>query len=249
MTKEILNYPTLAEACLACAEILCQQAEAAVSQRGIFTLVLSGGRTPRPFHEILTTAPWRNRIPWHSTHFFLGDERWVPDIHPDSNYGMARDTLLTPLMIPAAQIHPMPTSGATPAEDADRAETMLQIFFNRKPDLPVGKNPLQPPVFDLVLLGLGPDGHTASLFPAAPVLEEQKRWVAATEPGLPPLHPRLTLTLPVLNRARRIVLLTSGQQKKRLIQEMITDPERAALKYPAARLNPEGRLIVVTTDS
>lgn len=196
-----------------------------------FALVLSGGSTPRRYHERLATT-YRDAVPWDRIHVFWGDERYVPPDHPDSNFGMARETLLRHVPLPPENVHPMPTGPAAPEAAADAYEAGLRRFFGGRPT-----------AFDLVLLGLGDDGHTASLFPDTPVLDETSRWVA---PGLaPPSAPsrtRLTLTFPILNQSRNVFFLVAGAAKHTPLRAILDDPDRAAARYPAARIRPAGAL-------
>jgi 6-phosphogluconolactonase len=217
----IRNFPNLDTLTDAAAEAVADSLRAAVAARGEFVLALAGGSTPRPLYERLAAAPYRH-LPWDRVHFFWGDERCVPPDHLDSNYRLAAEALLAHLDLRPEQIHRLPGELAPPA-GAAQAEAELRAFFaDREPR--DGS-----PVFDLILLGAGPDGHTASLFPGRPALEETQRWVVAEDhPGRPPLVPRLTLTLPVLNAARAVLFLVAGVEKRPVVEH----PER----YPAGRV-------------
>jgi 6-phosphogluconolactonase len=171
------------------------------------TIALSGGSTPRAVYERLAGVSY----PWEEVHVFFGDERCVPPDHPDSNYLMAREAVLAHV---PARVHPMYDC------DADAYERELRDVFGEGV-----------PAFDLIFMGLGPDGHTASLFPAKPALEVQDRLaVYVPQPGMDPQHPRLTLTLPVFQNAKLMVFLVSGEDKRERVRQLL-----AGENIPAAR--------------
>jgi 6-phosphogluconolactonase len=216
-------------------ELICACADESMKSNGLFTLVLSGGSTPRPVYEFLASDRYSHRIDWERTHLFWGDERLIPPDHPDSNYEMAYELLVSRVPIPDENVHPVPVDDIPPERVAIEYEKELRTFF--KAD--VGGFPQ----FDLILLGMGVDGHTASLFPGDPALYERKRWVVAIDgkKGLPPV-PRVTLTLPVINSAARVAFLINGEEKKMIMDEILSNPDDSAQKYPAARVNPNGKL-------
>jgi 6-phosphogluconolactonase len=195
-----------------------------------FTLALSGGSTPRTLYELLASSPYRDAFPWHRTHLFWGDERFVPRDDASSNYGMVREAMLSRAPIPAANVHPIPTEGLTPEAAALGYERELKSFY--------GAGRLDPtrPLFDVNLLGLGPDGHTASLFPGAAVLEERERWVSAVVGAKPPT--RITLTYPALESSRHVAFLVVGNKKRAIFDRL----RRGDDSLPAARLRPVGTL-------
>ncbi len=210
-------------------------AEEAVARCGRFTVALAGGSTPKRLYSLLAAKPYCARLPWRETHVFWGDERAVPPEHPDSNFGMARATLLSRVPIPADQIHRMQAERADLDAAAGEYEAEIARTFATQP-------PDEPPAFDLILLGLGTDGHTASLFPHTPALRETKRWVAPND--IPELKAnRLTITIPILNRAAMILFLVSGADKAPALQVILEgppDPER----LPAQLIRPvAGRLV------
>jgi 6-phosphogluconolactonase len=187
----------------------------AVRRAGRCSLVLSGGSTPMTFHRLLAST-FRDQVPWEQVHVFWTDERYVPHESPQSNYRMARNTLLDHVPCPPANIHPMPTHAADPDAAASHYEkTMVRYWGSETPRL------------DLVLLGMGHEGHTASLFPGAPALRERTRWVvAATVPADPPV--RLTLTLPALTRSAHAHFLVSGSDKSNALRQVLSgnaDPD------------------------
>jgi len=165
-------------------------------------VALSGGSTPRALHALLADpgGPFAAAIDWGRVHVLFGDERCVPPDHPDSNYRMARETLLDRVPIPPGQVHRLRGEDPDPARAADDYQGRLRALF-----------PAGPPALDLVLLGTGADGHVASLFPGSPALREGLAWTAAVAPRGG--HPRLTLTLPALRAARAVLLLASGPDK------------------------------------
>ena len=236
---EIRSYPSLPELSRAAAEFIAALAKATIKNRNIFTLVLSGGSTPRLLYEELARQPISKRIDWQKTHVFWGDERYLPPDHPDSNYALAFQALVSKVDIPTANVHRVITESDSANAAAEDYEKTLRHFF-RHP----GGSEDQPylPSFDLVLLGLGQDGHTASLFPGDAALEEKYRWVVAVDgaSASPPV-PRVTLTFPVLNKAECVIFLVSGSDKKEVFAEIMNNPGTAV--YPAARVRPSGRLL------
>jgi len=208
--------------------------EAAREGRTI-AVALAGGSTPKALYELLAADAYRERIQWPLIHFFWGDERYVPAGDKDSNYRMAWDALLSRVPVPAANIHRMVTDSSDQDAAAQAAEQDLREHFK----LAAGGMPR----FDLVLLGLGDDGHTASLFPGKPALAEQQRLVVATPPGvLPPPVDRLTLTFPVLNAAAHVVFLVAGAGKAATLRQVLEGPP-GAHALPAQRVRPTaGRL-------
>ena len=239
MKPEILTYPNLADLSSAAAEFIAELAEAAIKTRNIFTLVLSGGSTPRLLYEELARRSISKRIDWQKTHIFWGDERYLPPDHPDSNYALAFQALVSKVDILPANVHRVVTESDSANAAAEDYEKTLRHFFPP----PAGSEDQQYlPSFDLVLLGLGQDGHTASLFPGDAALEEKYRWVVTVDgaSASPPV-PRITLTLPVLNKADCVIFLVSGSRKKEVFEEIMNNPGTAA--YPAARVRPSGRLL------
>jgi 6-phosphogluconolactonase len=202
----------------------------AVRSHGRCSLVLSGGSTPRTLYGLLASE-FREQIPWTHVHVFWGDERYVSADDPESNYRMARETLLDHVPCPAANVHPMPTHFPLPDTAAQDYEKTLRSYFSS-----------DAPHFDLVLLGIGDEGHTASLFPGAPALAEWTRWVVAVKaPAEPPV--RLTLTLPALTHAANISVLVAGSKKAKALHHVLSGtPDSSA--YPAAAIrSTEGTLI------
>lgn len=209
-------------------------AREAVRQRGRFAIALAGGRTPAKLYSMWAqTDAQAAGAPWDRVHLFWGDERYVDHDDLLSNYRMTQEALLSRVPIPAENVHPMPTDCAAPDDCAAAYEADLRKFFG-----------IEPPAFDLQLLGLGPEGHTASLFPGSAALEEQIRWVAAVQAAATP-HERLTLTPVVLNQGRNTWFLVGGADKRQIVQALRDQDEndRGASPYPAARLRPAGATV------
>jgi 6-phosphogluconolactonase len=215
----------------AAAEVAARAAEA-VAARGAFTLALSGGSTPRALYALLAdpARAFAARMPWGSTQILFGDERHVPPGHADSNFRMAREALLARVPVPAENVHRIRGELPDAAEAAAEYASELRAVLGGVPEI------------DLVLLGLGEDGHTASLFPGSPALDERERWVAA--PWVERLGAfRITLTLPVLERAREVLFLVAGAAKAAALQSALQG-SRGAEPVPAARVRPrDGRLL------
>ncbi|MEW6323980.1 MAG: 6-phosphogluconolactonase [Nitrospirota bacterium] len=208
-------------------------AEDAVKERNTFRLVLSGGSTPKRLYEVLA-ASFRTRLPWHRVHFFWGDERCVDPHHPDSNYRLAREAFLEKLDIPGDNIHRMHGEASEPDAAARGYEEEIRRHFGLRLEDP-------PPCFDLVLLGMGADGHTASLFPGTRGLRETTRWVTAN-PG-PRETTRLTLTPVILNQAAWVIFMVAGADKARMLAEVLDGPFEPE-RRPAQCIRPaSGRLL------
>jgi 6-phosphogluconolactonase len=184
----------------------------AVAARGRAAVALAGGTTPRETYEVLAHPPWRDRVPWAALDVFFGDERWVPSSDPRSNLRMARESLLNHVPVDPAHVHSPRTELSDLAEVA--ADYAQQIIAHVPP------GPSGWPRFDLVLLGLGADGHTASLFPGDPALEETRVAVAPV-PRAPDGLPRITLTLPAINAARGVLFLVAGADKSAALQRVL----------------------------
>ena len=198
------------------ADLIIGAAREATAARGRFTIALAGGSTPKKTYALLAQPERAGQVEWGKVYIFFGDERFGPRDSPSSNYGMAREALLARVPLPEGNVFPMPTeSDADEDASADRYARTLADFFG------VPARGL-PPRFDLILLGLGDDGHTASLFPEAPSLAVTESWVASTPPGtLPPPVDRLTFTFPLINAARHVAFLVSGEAKAGIAREVL----------------------------
>jgi 6-phosphogluconolactonase len=216
----------------AAARLTADVAARAIAARGRFMWALAGGDTPRPTYARLALSPFRERVDWRRTWVFFGDERAVPPDHAGSNYRMAQETLLSRVPIPAAQVLRIRGEAEDPeVAAAEYARALSQAFGTRRGTLPR---------FDLVLLGLGVDGHTASLFPDSPVVREVFRTVAAVHVTAATIPQRLTLTLPVFNAAAQVIFLVAGAEKAKVVKAVLG--ERATL--PAAMVRPDdGELV------
>ena len=195
----------------------------AITERGRFSLVLSGGSTPRRLYQLLTQPPYRQSLDWSKVHLFFADERYVPFDDPDSTVRLVRETLLAGIAIPPEQFHTMPTQDPDPAVSALAYEKTLKIFFKD-----------QPYAFDLVLLGMGPDGHTASLFPG---FEDSPLAVFAVHNSPKPPPIRLTLSLDTLRQAQSILFLVTGADKALTLKALFHQDSQILTALPAARVH------------
>jgi 6-phosphogluconolactonase len=202
---------------------------AALAAKGSFRVSLSGGSTPKVLYQLLASNEFRERFPWPLVSWYWGDERFVPYDDADSNYRMTREAMLGRAPVPRENIHPIPVDG-TPESAALRYEKTLQQAYGSAAFDPAR------PLFDLTLLGLGPDGHTASLLPGEPVLEERKRWVAAVSHGRPEV--RITMTYPTIESSRRVAFLVTGREKAAILQTI----RAGGSEVPAARIHPTGEI-------
>lgn len=203
---------------------------AALAANGTFRVSLSGGSTPGTLYRLLASDEFSGRFPWQRVFWYWGDERFVPYDHPDSNYRMVREAMLAKVPVPPENVYPVPIDGS-PQDAARRYERTLQEAY--------GGAILDParPLFDATLLGLGADGHTASLLPREPVLEERQRWVAAVSHGRP--EARITMTYPVIDSSRRVAFLVTGRQKAPILRSIRAGDSEA----PASRVRPIGELV------
>jgi 6-phosphogluconolactonase len=232
LVPEVVVLPDAAALADRAAQTIVEAGREAVAARGRFVLALAGGDTPRRTYARLAAAPHRDAMPWAKTFVFFGDERAVPLDHADSNFRMARETLLDHVPIPRDQVFAMGGDAADPeAAAVAYARALTQTFGLKRGETPR---------FDLVLLGMGLDGHTASLFPGSPVLKEIFRPVAAVHAAAAAIPQRITLTLPVLNAAAQVLFLVSGAEKAKAVKAVLGD--RALL--PAGLVQPDkGRLV------
>lgn len=217
------------------AEALAQAAAERVMARiaansGRIAICLTGGSSPKRLYQLLGSEAWRGRIPWHRVHWFIGDERFVPESDPLNNMALARAVFLD-RNAPDGHIHPIPTTAESPDAGAEAYARELQAFY--------GADRLDPerPLFDLVLMGAGPDGHTASLFPGYPEIEETRRWaVGVAKANVAPFVPRVSLTLPVLASCREMLFEIAGHDKRPILTRLFNGENLPALR---ARSNGE----------
>jgi 6-phosphogluconolactonase len=207
-------------------DLVLNQLQAAIAERGKFTIALSGGSTPKPLYEAIAAQD----LPWNQIHVFWGDERYVPPDHPDSNEGMARQAWLNKVPIPADNIHSVPTDEADPAVAAQKHEQQLQEFFQTAPG--------EFPILDLILLGIGDDAHTASLFPHTEALQVRDRLITV---GNKDGQPRITFTAPLINHARCVAFIAAGASKQSALKQIFA-PSADEMTYPARLIQPQGEL-------
>jgi len=218
------------------AEIFSQAAKESVEKRGHFAVAISGGSTPRSMHSMLGEEPFYSDIPWDKTDIFWVDERCVLENDPNSNFGLARKDFLDKIPIYQNQIHPMPVE-ASPEKGAGIYQSKLVDFFHPQKG--------EFPVFDLIFLGIGKDGHTASLFPGEKALDEMERLVISVKGGDPYVS-RLTMTFPVLNHAKRILFMVSGKNKADIVKTIIEFPKA---RLPAQRIQSVNGTLTWLLDS
>lgn len=207
-------------------DIILERIQTAIDSRGQFTIALSGGSTPKPLYEALSAQS----LPWSKIHIFWGDERYVPATHQDSNQLMARQAWIDRIEIPASNIHPMNTTGENPQEDAAQHEAELRQFFQTNAGFPS---------FDLILLGMGDDGHTASLFPHTEALTVDDRLITV---GNKDGQPRLTFTAPLINQARCVLFVIAGANKRPALKQVFATQGDDA-QYPSRLIQPQGELL------
>ena len=233
----IAMYPDIHTLSQQAAQYVVRIATASLAARGRFTIALSGGTTPRELYGLLGSEPYRSQIDWQSVHIFWGDERCVSPDSPDSNYHTAQEVLLSKIPIPALQIHRM-TADQPDRDAASRAYTLeMQRAFNTDGI----------PGFDLIQLGMGPEGHTASLFPHQPSLREKQRLVMPVSVPKPPPD-RLTFTPPLLNAASNVLFLVTGSDKADALQAVL-EGEYQPDEYPAQIVRPPNGEVVWMLDS
>jgi len=203
-----------------------------VANGGRIAICLTGGSSPKKLYELLATETYRKEIPWERTHWFIGDERFVPTNDPLNNMATARRIFLD-VSAPVAHIHPIPTDTASPDESAMRYERKLKSFY--------GAERLDDarPLFDLVLMGVGPDGHTASIFPGYPAMQETECWaVGVPQANVEPFVPRVTLTLPSLASCHEMLFEASGSSKRAILTRVLNGEN-----LPAARARSRGETV------
>jgi len=215
------------------AQILIATAQKAIEERGKFVLALTGGSSPVALYQLLATPDYKSKIDWKKVFIFWGDERWVPLDDDLSNAKMAYDTLLDKVNIPKSNVFPMYKEGITAEDYASEYEKAIKSITAEEGQ------------FDLILLGMGDDGHTASLFPGQAVLHEQHKWVAAYYLEAQNMF-RITLTAPLINRAKQIVIITFGENKAHALNQVLNGPYNPE-KYPTQLIKPlNGELLFLT---
>ncbi|EGJ48453.1 6-phosphogluconolactonase [Desulfocurvibacter africanus] len=232
----LLRFPDLTAASRAAADMIRERASRAVEDRGWFSLALSGGETPRELFRLLADDA---ELPWLRTHVFWADERHVPPESPHSNVHLARQLLLSRVPIPEANVH-APDTSLSPLAAAREYDQRIRGVFS---SLQHGNGSM--PSLDVILLGLGRDGHTASLFPGSPLLAEQSSLVAASPAAGSPAVARLTMTLPLINAARTVIFLLAGEEKLGLLEQILGGRRPDA---PAAMIKPNRELYWLVAD-
>jgi 6-phosphogluconolactonase len=233
---QVRVYRDAAEVALKAARHFARLADQYVVGSGRFTVALSGGSTPRAMFSLLAEAPFADTVPWASIYFFWGDERCVPPDHADSNYRMARETLLAKVPVPAENVFRIPAELPEPERAAQEYAETLRGFFARQPSAS-GTAPLAGfPRFDLIFLGMGPDGHTASLFPGTAALGVSDQTVVANYVEKFKAH-RVTLTAPAINNARNVTFVVAGPDKAEALAEVLEGEHRPEL-YPSQLIHP-----------
>ena len=215
-------------------------AEESVAERGCFTIALSGGNSPVQIYDRLGDPPFRDRMPWERTFIFWGDDRYIPHEDRESNYRIAVEAMLSKVRIPAGNIYRIPTE-VRPIEAA--AELYEKIM--RKVFIAVGSvdSEKKLPVFDLVILGVGKDGHTASLFPGHKAVNEREKWVTYVKAhARMTLRERITITLPVINAARNVMFIIAGDGKGEMIRDILSGGKAGRL-YPASMIKKDGKTV------
>ncbi len=208
--------------------------ETANKTEGRVIVAMSGGSTPKPLYQLLGEEPAKSLMPWDRVHWLLGDERFVAWDDPASNYGMARAAFLGHVPVPEENVHPVPFENINFEQAAEEYENMLKKLYGS------AELRADQPLLDVNLLGLGPDGHTASLIPGEPVLEVTDRWVAGVGHGRP--EKRITLTYPALNSSRVVVFLVAGEEKREILDRVLSGDTTV----PAGRIRPVGDIIWFT---
>lgn len=215
--QELINSATL---------YIIDRIQKTIDSQDICTIALAGGSTPKPIYQAIANS----NLPWDKIHVFWGDERYVSPNDSDSNQRMAREAWLNHVNIPPSNIHPMPTEGDNPDSDAQKYDQEILDFFGIDSDFPS---------FDLILLGMGDDGHTASLFPNTKALQVYDRRITVGNRGD---NLRLTFTIPLINQAKCVIFLVSGKDKQRALQAVFNDHD-SPYQYPSKFINPPGELI------
>ncbi|MEG4283419.1 6-phosphogluconolactonase [Microcoleus sp. A006_D1] len=223
IVEVLVNREELIERSL---RVVLSKITAAISERGLCTIALAGGSTPEPLYRAIATQD----LPWDKIHVFWGDERYVSPEHPDSNQKMARLAWLDRANIPASNIHPVPTGSGAPAADAKAYQTELQQFFKISDG--------EFPAIDIILLGIGDDAHTASLFPGTAALQVRDALVTV---GNKDGQPRITFTVPLINHARCVIFMVAGASKQPALAQIFA-PAADPMTYPARLVQPEGEL-------
>ena len=217
---------------IAATKHIAQASADAIQRRGVFSIAMAGGSTPQRTYTLLAKKRYTSMLDWERVHIFLGDERCVPQDNPLSNFHMLKKNLLSYAAIPESNIHPAPCD-LSPSQAAQAYEETLRAYFQQYAKT-------APATFDLVLLGLGEDGHTASIFPASPAMQEQKRWVVPVKHTTPPepIVDRITLTPLAINAAAQVLFLVSGEKKSERVAQILEGKNSSTKTLPAGLIQP-----------
>jgi 6-phosphogluconolactonase len=226
MSNKVEVLPSVSDLVARSLDLILSKLSTAIEERGQFTIALAGGSTPKPLYEAIASQ----KLPWDQIHVFWGDERYVPPDHPDSNELMARRGWLDHVDIPATNIHAIPTLEGDPALSAAKYEQHLREFFN--------SGPKEFPALDVILLGMGDDAHTASLFPHTAALKVDDRLITV---GNKDGNPRITFTYPFINAARSVIFLVAGANKQPALAQVFA-PVADDFTYPSRLIKPQGEL-------
>ena len=224
---EVQVFQDLETLSIRAAEFFVETSNNYISSKGKFAAAVSGGSTPVRLFALLGSGLFRDKVDWHDVHIFMVDERFVPSSHKDSNYRILHENLLSKIPIPGDNVHPVKTDEPSPQISAKKYEEEMRKFFG------LSKGSL--PEFDIIFLGIGEDGHTASLFPGSNVLEEKERLAVPVMTGEMG-HYRITLTLPVINNAENVIFLVGGRDKAEVLKKVLEDREPS---LPACRVEPK----------
>ncbi|MGY6529292.1 MAG: 6-phosphogluconolactonase [Cyanobacterium sp.] len=224
--SEVKVFPSKSALIASAQEFIIDKIQDTITKKGICTIALAGGSTPKPIYEAIALR----ELSWDKIHVFWGDERYVPPTHPDSNQKMSKEAWLDKVNIPPQNIHPMPTTGTNPQGDAQKHDQEIRDFFNA---------PQGFPSFDIILLGMGDDGHTASLFPHTKALENTENLVTV---GNKEESLRLTFTAPLINASHCVIFLVSGSNKQNALQQVFSE-DCNPKAYPSNMIQPQGELI------
>jgi 6-phosphogluconolactonase len=236
VSSEKTVFPDLETLCFGLADVIVRVIQSHLKEHDYFTFALAGGTTPKRLYEILAQFHGEE-IPWSRVYIFFGDERCVPPDHLQSNFAMVQKALLSNIQIPFQNINRIPGELDPPEKAAEVYEKVLRQYLHAEGEAPSTFS------FDLILLGMGKDGHTASLFPGDSALKEVNQWaVSVNSPPYTEPRRRITLTLPVINRSRNIFFMVSGEEKKDVVQSLLNEPDKAGSIFPAGMVSTPGRL-------
>ena len=241
---KICKFETVLELSKWAADFVCRSAEASIKEKGFFTIAFSGGSSPAKLYSLLSKYEYASRMNWGKTYIFWSDERFVDYEDDNSNYKLAYEQLLSRASIRESHIFPIPVNGTTPSEAAELYEDQIRGFFQEK----TGYSPNSTPVFDIVLLGMGGDGHTASLFPKSPALNENQKFVVSVKaPVYAPARDRISFTFKLINSAKDVLMLIPGKEKQKLIKQLASGD--GEIKLPAQMVrNTDNTYLLIGND-